>query len=555
MKGLPAPRARRVCAASIAALILSTGLWATASGGSPAHAATSRETVGSRGCTPPVPPVPATATPVPGSTTDWTLTSFDGTKIRMHWFPNPSASAAHPDPTLLFGPGFGSPGQTNVTQTDAYGGGSIADLQAAGYNVLTWDPRGFGQSGGSVEIDSPSYEARDVSSMIDWVATRPGVLLDGPDAPRVGMVGGSYGGGIQFLAAAEDCRIGAIVPTIAWHSLATSLDKGGVAKTGWGNLLYALAGGHSLDPRITTSHTESDTVGTIDPATLAWYAAHGPAGLLGRIHAPTLIIQGTVDTLFTLDEGIANYEALRRDHVPVSMIWFCGGHGACLTSPGDTALPDSATIAWLNRYLKGHTAQRTGPGFRFVDQNGTEYAAPSFPLAAGRPVVASSTGGTLPMVATGGAGPATIPTGGGGSLGAVAGSITTAKATNAVDVDVRLARRGLIEGPPKLTLTYRGDVPAGPQPSAVFAQVVDDATGLVLGNQITPIPLKLDGATHTTTVPLETVVFAARPGARLTLQLVATTVAYAHPRLGGSVTFTKVGLALPTVKGATVLGS
>ncbi len=40
-----------------------------------------------------------------------------------------------------------------------------------------------------------------------------------PGDPRIGMVGASYGGGIQLVAAATDPRIDAIVPTIAWNTL------------------------------------------------------------------------------------------------------------------------------------------------------------------------------------------------------------------------------------------------------------------------------------------------------------------------------------------------
>ena len=41
-------------------------------------------------------------------------------------------------------------------------------------------------------------------------------------------------------------------------------------------------------------------------------------------------------------------------------------------------------------------------------------------------------------------------------------------------------------------LTYRGQV-SGRRPARVFAQLVDGRTGRVVGNQITPIALRLDG--------------------------------------------------------------
>ena len=61
----------------------------------------------------------------------------------------------------------------------------------------------------------------------------------------------------------------------------------------------------------------------------------GPGDLVSRITAPTLIIQGTVDNLFPLEEGVTNYDALQAKGVPVKSIWFCGGHGICLTPAGN----------------------------------------------------------------------------------------------------------------------------------------------------------------------------------------------------------------------------
>ena len=138
-------------------------------------------------------------------------------------------------------------------------------------------------------------------------------------------------------------------------------------------------------------------------------------------------------------------------------------------------------------------------------------------------------------------------------MDAVAYGVTPAPATNAVDVSVPLDRHAVIVGPPSLTLTYSGTVPAGTRPTRVFAQLVDPATGIVLNNQVTPIPVTLDGHNHTLTIPMETVDYTASAGTTLELQVLATTVAYVTPRLGGSVAFTHIHVELPTVKGLSVV--
>ena len=79
----------------------------------------------------------------------------------------------------------------------------------------------------------------------------------------------------------------------------------------------------------------------------------------------------------------------------------------------------------------------------------------------------------------------------------------------------------------------------------MLAQVVDDSTGKVLGNQITPIDVKLDGSRHTVTVPLEIIVASARAGAHFTLQLVAQSSLYDTFAVGGSISFSKVAVSLP----------
>jgi ABC-2 type transport system ATP-binding protein len=527
---------RRVAALAplVVALVALSPQAPTPSGAAPTAASTCHR----------APAAPVVATRVAGTTNDWDVTSFDGTVIRAHWFPR-ATSTSTSAPTLLMGPGWGGAGDASPSAPALFGGLSIDAMHDAGYNVLTWDPRGFGASGGNAEVDSTQYEARDVGRLLDWIAPMPGVQLDGPGDPRVGMVGGSYGGGIQFATAAVDCRVDAIVPTIAWNSLLTSLDKSGIVKAGWAGLLHAGSLPDHVDPVVNSSYAQGAATGTLDPAELRWYAQRGSHVAQDRV--PTLIIQGTVDNLFTLEEGIANYENLRHRGVPAAMIWFCGGHGVCLTNEGDQSTLPTATLAWLAKYLTHDQHVATGPGFRFVDQHGTLFSAPHYPVTLGTPVTARGSG-TLSLSAGGGAGPSHL-TGAAAAqnvLAGVAGSITPAPATRAVDVGITGGRHPAeLVGPPRLTLTYKGTVPAGTNPTRVFAQLVDDSANLVVGNQITPVPVVLDGRTHTTTVPLEPIAFTLAPHQHLTLQVVATTVAYAVPRLGGTVRFGHITVSLP----------
>lgn len=496
-------------------------------------------------CDRPEAPAPTT-TPVDGVPSDVDVTSFDGTRIRAHWFPLATATADRPAPTILMGPGWSLPGDTDTDTVGVFGALNISTLRGAGFNVLTWDPRGFGKSEGIPQVDSKDFEARDVGVLLDWVAGHPGVQLDDAGDPRVGMIGGSYGGGIQLTTAPIDCRVDALVPVVAWHSLRTSLDKADTPKTGWANILVQVGGKRPLDPHTTSAAASANATGTMSDEDLAWFEERGPGDLVGQIRVPTLFVHGTVDTLFTLDEAITNYRILRDNGVPTGMVWFCGGHGACLSSAGDPDTVATASIAWLKRWVQDDTSVDTGPTIDLIDQHGNRYAAADYPLAEGEPIKAEGSG-TLALIAEGGAGPV-VPKPGSGQdlLGPLVLPVTPAKATNAVEVGIDVGDRPeLVVGAPMLRMTYRGTVPDGERPTRVFAQVVDETTALVLGNQITPIPVTLDGREHTLSVPLEVIAHLTKPGDKLTLQIVATTVAYAEPRLGGEITISSVELTLP----------
>jgi ABC-2 type transport system ATP-binding protein len=470
----------------------------------------------------------------PAAARDAVVNSFDGTPIQTSFFPAAGLKPGQRAPTVLVGHGWGEQRQTDpgMSSEDIFGRVGIGPLIRAGFNVLTWDARGWWNSGGTASVDGPDFEGRDVQALISYVARQPEAQLDRANDPRVGMTGASYAGGIQLVAAALDGRIDAINPIIAWNSLVTSLFKDGAGKGGWGSLLIAAAVPGTrgrVDPHTTSAFASIAASGTLSDEDRRWFESRGPGALVNRIRVPTLISQGTVDTLFTLKEAMVNFDILRRNGVPVKMLWFCGGHGACLGPRGPGGLTESRAVAWLRRHLKRENVS-TGAQFEWVADDGVLRSAAGFPLTPRTPLVGTGSG-TL----------AASP-----DAGSSGGAIFASPAANAVNVSVAPPTgAATLVGEPKLTLVYSGLGSA--QSSHVFAQIVDTERGLVLGNQTTPIPVTLDGQPHTVSRPLEAVAAQAGPGSRYLLQLTPATSVYAPQHDGYTINFPSIRVELPVV--------
>ena len=74
--------------------------------------------------------------------------------------------------------------------------------------------------------------------------------------------------------------------------------------------------------------------------------------------------------------------------------------------------------------------------------------------------------------------------------------VTPAAAANAVDVPITRPRRARARRRPEVSSPTRARSADGDRPTRVFAQLVDTATGLIVGNQVTPIEVTLDGERH-----------------------------------------------------------
>lgn len=478
---------------------------------------------------------------------DVKVVSFDGTEIYVHFMPAQGLLKDQKAPTVLNGPGLGATGATNLDGTfldpilaDVVGMLSPGTLRRDGYNVVTWDPRGEWNSGGTLELNAAEFEGRDMSAIISWIATQPEVLLDNPGDPRLGMVGVSYGGGIQLVTAANDTRVDAIVPAIAYNRLDTSLYKSGAFKSSWATPLTAvleLLGGR-INPRILPATIYGDLTGQLSPSDLALFLSRNPD--IDKITVPTLLIHGTVDTLFSLAEADATAQTLLANGVTTKVIWFCGGHGICannLFDLSDGALIERRTLEWLDRYVKKDLTADTGPQFEWVDQRGQWFSS-TYPVTKGAPIVATAgSQSTLPLIPyLGGSGVPFVP--------------YALPAVNAVSLKVPASTATTyLVGAPTLTLTYSGTGSA----RHVYAQLVDNQTGMVLGSLVTPVPVTLDGETRTVTVDLEPVAHTLRPGESVTLQLVSSAGLYETivPSFG-TLTVSSMQVSVPTANPTAV---
>lgn len=346
-----------------------------------------------------------------------------------------------------------------ILATNGFGGskddqaGIAKAFSQRGYAVLTYSGLGFGGSGCKITLDDPDIDGVAGRQLVSYLGgakgiayldaahTKPAPVLDlvKRDAvshngkplandPRVGMVGGSYGGQIQFAIASVDPRVDTIVPIITWHDLTYSLGPNntdqaggnstvttrtpGATKLTWGlgfSALGVVAGVNNLqaDPNrilpcpnfatfVCPALVQAGTFGFFDEAATANLRHASVASYIAKIKIPTLVIQGQNDTLFNLNEGIANYRALQAQGTETKMIWQSWGHSQGEPAPGEFSrdvldpvnqYETGRIYSWLERYLKDRNVD-TGPEFAYFRDwvKYTGNARPAYATSASYPV-------------------------------------------------------------------------------------------------------------------------------------------------------------------------
>lgn len=291
--------------------------------------------------------------------------SFDGHKVPVTVY----LADAGPAPTLLWGHGWSG------SRADSANDGAF--FSSHGFNVVAMDFRGHGEarSTSNARVHDMDFEIRDVSSVIDYLAAQSWSLKSGGADPVLGALGGSYGGAYQLLAASVDPRLDAIAPDMTWNDLPYALAPNGALKSGWIDFLYGSGSARAnlsaeihegLAYAMATNELPDGSVPGV-PDLVSAFERSSPKNLV--VSVPTLLTQGSTDTLFNLNQAVANAIQIAATGAEVKLVTHLGGHLLHSEALAATPFPgfglqappkvspcgdlNNMRLAWYDYQLKG----------------------------------------------------------------------------------------------------------------------------------------------------------------------------------------------------------
>jgi hypothetical protein len=317
-----------------------------------------------------------------------------------------------------------------------------------GYAVLSITSRGFNGScgtppnrldprcpGGWIKLDDTRYEIRDYQDLA-------GRLVDDGlvDPVRLGVHGGSYGGGVSYgISMLRDRIMQADGSYAPWTSPnGTQLRLAAAAPyIPWSDLVYSLQpNGRYLDYTLPTTMQSREPAGVMKQSfvsglyalgnTSGWYAPPGvdqeadlngwysrigagepyddepvAEGIANTIYdfkssiaivrdrepAPTFVANGWTDDLFPVDEALRMYRVFQAEfpQVPFAMMHFDFGHQRGAGKDADEARYRGHVLNWMERYVKGDTGVTPLTGVETLTQtcpagapSGGPFSAPTW---------------------------------------------------------------------------------------------------------------------------------------------------------------------------------
>ncbi|MFC8985086.1 CocE/NonD family hydrolase [Streptomyces sp. NPDC057115] len=271
------------------------------------------------------------------------ITGDGGTVLKANVVTPAGAGDGRRHPLLVLPTSWGFPQAEYLAQAQR-----LAD---SGYVVVSYNVRGFWQSGGQIEVAGPADTA-DASRVIDWA------LAHTPADPgRIGMAGVSYGAGISLLAAAHDRRVRAVAALSGWADLIESIYSERTQHVQAASVLDGvgrLTGRPSPElRRIFDALYASDL--SREQEMIAWGKVRSPATYVDRLNdsgAAVMLAGAWGDTVFPPNQYADLYEKL-------------SGSKRLQLRPGDHATPEltglfglpndvwTDTRRWFDHHLRG----------------------------------------------------------------------------------------------------------------------------------------------------------------------------------------------------------
>jgi predicted acyl esterase len=266
-----------------------------------------------------------------------------GTVLKANVVTPAGADGSRRYPLLVMPTSWGLPQVEYLAQAQ-----KLAD---SGYVVLTYNVRGFWQSGGEIEVAGPP-DVADASKVIDWaLANTPA------DAQKVGMAGVSYGAGISLLAAAHDKRIKAVSAMSGWADLIDSIYSGRTQHS-QATALLGVAGTITGRPSAELQQTLKDFFASNlskEQEMIAWGKKRSPETYVDQLNkngAAVFMANGWGDTIFPPNQYARFYEELTGP----KRLEFRPGDHATAEVTGLFGLPNDVwtdTGRWFDHYLRG----------------------------------------------------------------------------------------------------------------------------------------------------------------------------------------------------------
>ncbi|WP_330281837.1 CocE/NonD family hydrolase [Streptomyces sp. NBC_00588] len=271
------------------------------------------------------------------------ITGDGGTVLKANVITPAGADSTHRHPLLVLPTSWGLPQAEYLAQ--------VRKLANSGYVVVSYNVRGFWQSGGEIEVAGPP-DIADASKVIDWaLANTPA------DSRHIGMAGVSYGAGISLLAAAHDKRIKAVAALSGWADLIGSIYSGRTQHVQAAALLDGaslVTGRQAPEVRQVFNDFYASNLAK-EQDLINWGKKRSPATYVDQLNqngAAVMMANAWGDTIFPPNQYADFYEKLKG---PKRLELRPGDH-ATAELTGLLGLPNDVwtdTGRWFDHYLKG----------------------------------------------------------------------------------------------------------------------------------------------------------------------------------------------------------